>query len=245
MNFALLLSGGTGSRMGTNVPKQYIPVAGYMIVTRALLQLAKHPLIDGLQVVAAPSWRESILEDWRKALPAEGLSAEDPEKGNVLHFSDPGENRQSSILNGLRDIMQRAGEEDVVLVHDAARPALAEDTIRACLDACGEHDGAMPVLPMKDTVYYSESGQRVDRLLDRGKIFAGQAPEAYRLGRYLKANEELLPDRILSICGSTEPAVLAGMDIAMIPGDEGNFKITTPGDLKRYIVMIEAGESIG
>ena len=61
------------------------------------------------------------------------------------------------------------------------------------------------------------------------------------MGKYLEANESLLPDRILQINGSTEPAVMAGMDIAMIPGEEKNFKITTQADLERFCRMIERG----
>ncbi len=88
---------------------------------------------------------------------------------------------------------------------------------------------------MKDTVYYSESGKSVDRLLDRSCIYAGQAPEVYRLDKYIEANERLLPDEIYKINGSTEPAVLAGLMVAMIPGDENNYKITTQKDLERFV----------
>ncbi len=91
---------------------------------------------------------------------------------------------------------------------------------------------------MKDTVYTSTNGKTITSLLDRSQIFAGQAPELFRLGIYLEANRRLLPDQILRINGSTEPAVLAGMDIAMIPGDEGNFKITTKTDLERFLEKI-------
>ncbi len=102
----------------------------------------------------------------------------------------------------------------------------------------------MPVLPMKDTVYYSRDGQTVGKLLDRSTIYAGQAPEVFVLGRYYEANRRLLPDDILRINGSTEPAILAGMDIAMIPGDEGNFKITTKADLERFERIMEERKGI-
>lgn len=103
------------------------------------------------------------------------------------------------------------------------------------MDAASKgHDGAMPVLPMKDTVYLSEDGVSVSELLNRSRLFAGQAPELFDLEKYYTANMALLPDRILSINGSTEPAVMAGMDIAMVAGDEGNYKITTAADLERF-----------
>ena len=143
-----------------------------------------------------------------------------------------------SIFNGLQDLAKIYGEESIVLIHDAARPFVSAAQIQACMDACRLHDGAMPVLPMKDTVYYSEDGDAVSRLFEREKVFAGHAPEAFVLGKYLAANRALLPDRILQIKGSTEPAVMAGMDIAMIPGDEGNFKITTKADFERYEAIL-------
>ena len=92
---------------------------------------------------------------------------------------------------------------------------------------------------MKDTVYYSRDGYTVGKLLDRKTIYAGQAPEVFLLGKYYEANRRLLPDRILRINGSTEPAIMARMDIAMIPGDEGNFKITTRADLERFTKIIQ------
>jgi 2-C-methyl-D-erythritol 4-phosphate cytidylyltransferase len=96
-------------------------------------------------------------------------------------------------------------------------------------------DGAMPVLPMKDTVYLSEDGLSVSALLERKQVFAGQAPESFRFGKYIAANEVLLPEKILKINGSAEPAILAGMQIKMISGDENNYKITTETDLRKFI----------
>ena len=159
----------------------------------------------------------------------------------ITGFSNPGRTRQLSILNGLRDIdtyvksSDKPDEDPVVIVHDSARPNLTTEYLDRCLDAIEGCDGVMPTLPMKDTVYYSENGTKVDRLLDRSCIYAGQAPELYRLKKYLEVNEKLLPDEILRINGSTEPAVMAGLDVAMIPGDENNYKVTTKKDMDRFI----------
>ena len=155
-------------------------------------------------------------------------------------FSAPGETRALSILNALRDVASFASDDDIVIIHDAARPFVSPEQISDLIDACREHDGALPVLPMKDTVYLlPESTQAGIELLDRSRIVAGQAPEAFRFGKYLAANEALLPDRIKTINGSTEPALLAGMDIVTIPGDEKNFKVTTKEDLARYIRILD------
>ena len=231
MNIALVLSGGTGTRLGGDIPKQYIKVKGRMLIAYCLNMFAAHSAIDGIFVVAAPEWRDEILKECESL----GIG-----KAAITGFSDPGRTRQLSILNGLRDIDTYVksldkNDDPVVIIHDAARPNLTAEYLNRCLDAIEGCDGVMPTLPMKDTVYYSENGTKVDRLLDRSCIYAGQAPELYRLKKYLEANEKLLPDEILRINGSTEPAVMAGLDVTMIPGDENNYKVTTKKDMDRFI----------
>lgn len=228
MNYAIVLSGGIGNRMGLDTPKQYIRINGKMIlsfVLERLAELEEAGALNGTVIVAAPEWREQI-------------EAEMPEGLCFLGFANPGENRQLSIYSGMKELEMLAPcatlKDSVIIVQDAARPGTSLELFQSCLKAAAEHDGAIPVLPMKDTVYISEDGKRISSLLDRGRIFAGQAPEAFLFGKYLTANEALLPERILQINGSTEPAIMGGMDIVMIPGDEANYKITTRADLKRF-----------
>lgn len=228
MNIALILSGGTGTRLGGDIPKQYIEAGGHLIISYCIACLSMHEGIDRIQIVAEPVWQERILACLDEERARERF------KGKFSGFSLPGQTRQLSILSGLEDIIEYADEEDCVLIHDAVRPLLTETLISDCLDAIDGHDGVLPTLPMKDTVYLSKDGERISALLDRKEIFAGQAPELFRIGPYLDANRKLLPNRILEINGSTEPAVLSGMDIVMIPGDENNFKITTRADLERF-----------
>lgn len=228
MTIALILSGGTGTRLGADIPKQYIEVNGRPIISYCLETLLLHPKIDGVQIVADSFWQQFLLEELDK------LQGREKFRG----FSASGETRQLSILNGLEDIRAYASEEDVVMIHDAARPCLTAGLVSEGLAAIQGYDGVLPVLTMKDTVYLSEDGKRVSSLLNRSQVFAGQAPEFFMLGKYYEANKCLLPDKIYSINGSTEPAILAGLDIVMIPGEEGNFKITTKADLERFQQII-------
>ena len=240
MNIALILSGGSGVRVGSSIPKQYIEVAGRPIITYCIKTLSAHDAVDVIWIVAEKEWQEKIIA-WLKMY---GLESK------VKGFSLPGENRQLSILNGLEDIAVFADKEDYVMIHDAARPCLSVQMITACFAGITGHDGVLPVLPMKDTVYLSADGKVISSLLDRKQIFAGQAPEVFVLGKYLNANRELLAKEcenaegkmqsaILTINGSTEPAILAGLDVAMIPGEEANFKITTREDLEHFRKLIE------
>lgn len=242
MNYAIILSGGVGTRLGLDIPKQYYEVNNRPIIRDVIETLEQSDVVDGIVIVAASEWQDYVREQMT-----------DYEK--FIGFALPGENRQLSIYSGLcliRDVLcgnrnpdaKGAGylsdkmrvewNEVIVLIQDAARPNTSKELIEKCFSLEGNVDGAMPVLPMKDTVYLSEDGLSVGSLLDRKQIFAGQAPECFRFGKYLAANEALLPEKILNINGSTEPAILAGMNIQMIPGDEDNYKITTEADLRRY-----------
>lgn len=227
MNIALILAGGTGSRFGGNIPKQYLEVAGKPVISYCLKTFAGHEKIDGIQIVADKGWRPFIQE----CIDTEG-------RKKLRGFSMPGKNRQLSIWNGLRDILQYGCEEDVVIVHDAARPLVSVRIISDCLEICKEHDGALTAIPVKDTVYYGRNG-KIESLLDRDRLIEGQAPEAFRVGPYYHANEMLLPDKILQINGSTEPAVLAGLDIGCVAGEERNFKVTTKEDLERFAQILQ------
>ena len=225
MKVALILSGGTGLRLGSDIPKQYIEVAGRPIISYCLETLSSHEEVEALQIVADPAWQDLIWNCLRQT----------DSKKKFRGFSEPGENRQLSIFHGLQDLRTYAEDSGYVFIHDAARPCLSPEQITDCLQGAEGHEGLMPVLPMKDTVYTSlDGGKSVAALLDRSTVYAGQAPEVFRIGRYYEANQKLFPDRIRQINGSTEPAVLDGMEIIMIPGDEGNFKITTKADLERF-----------
>lgn len=229
MAVALILSGGTGTRLGADIPKQYIEVYDRPVISYCIERLSCHEKIGGIQIVAATQWHEKI---------GDCLIKYDKNK-KFRGFSTPGENRQLSIYNGLTDIRGYADDSDIVLVHDAARPLLSVKMITDCLEAVQDHDGVVPVLPMKDTVYQSMDGKKISALIKRSEIYAGQAPEAFRIGAYCEANRRLCPDKILTINGSTEPAVMAGMDMVMIAGDEGNFKITTAEDLERFKGIVQ------
>ncbi|MCR4739804.1 MAG: 2-C-methyl-D-erythritol 4-phosphate cytidylyltransferase [Lachnospiraceae bacterium] len=252
MNTALILSGGVGTRISSDIPKQYIKTGKHMMISHCIQAVLSCRAVDHVQIVADAKWRDAISSD--AAALTGGRFTE-----SFIGFSDPGENRQLSIYNGLTGILAyyekkggdpvcttgRSGEtdSDVVIIHDAARPFVTAKLLNECIDACRSHDGAMPALPMKDTVYLSEDGVSISSLLDRGKIYAGQAPEAFRLEKYYDAVKALLPDKILKINGSSEPAIIAGLDVAIIKGDENNFKVTTDNDLEKCLKILDPAES--
>lgn len=232
MNYALLLSGGVGLRLQSQMPKQYLRVKEKMLVTYSLETLVNFQSVDAVVIVAEAERVAIILEDAKN----NGISTE-----KIVGFAEPGETRQQSILSGMEKILEygEVSDSDTILVQDAVRPLVTTKQIDACYDAIGGRDGVMPALPMKDTVYVSEDGRNVSKLIERSRVFAGQAPELFKLKKYYQANISLLPDRIKKINGSSEAAIMAGMDIAMIPGEEENFKITTQTDFDRFCWIMD------
>ena len=239
MNYAVILSGGVGSRLKEiDIPKQYYKVCGRTVLSYCMEGLEQAACIDAYVIVADSAWQRRISEEI-------SLLSQRGQAGfgkKFQGFAQPGQNRQLSVLHGLLSLESRAQEDDIVLIQDAARPCTSEALVQRCIYAAGRAEGAMPVLHMTDTVYYSADGKKVDSLLERDKILAGQAPEAFLYGKYLRANQRLLPEEILRINGSSEPALKAGMEIALVEGEKQNFKITTAEDLARFEKMMEGKE---
>lgn len=129
---AILLSGGAGTRLASDIPKQYIRIGGRMIVTYSLETLITHPLVDEVCIVAESAWYERILCE----LAGKGIAAD-----KLMGCAEPGYNRQESILNGLETVIAKrnGGAEpltpsDQVLIHDAARPILTGNrSVHACM----------------------------------------------------------------------------------------------------------------
>jgi len=228
MVVAIILSGGSGLRTGLDVPKQYIMIKDRMLIEYSLNAVAHCDAIDYFCVVAASLWRDKIERSMSSIC-----------KGKFIGFANPGEKRQLSIVSGLHLIKDYFGKNglsaDKVLIHDAARPNVSAYMMEEYINAMKDHDGVIPVIPMKDTVCISNDGKSVSGLLDRKKVYVGQAPEVYDFNKYFKANESLFPEVIKSVKGSSEPAALAGMDIIMAEGSKKNYKIITKDDIDKFI----------
>lgn len=228
-NIAVILSGGTGTRIGGNVPKQYLEVNGTAIIMYCVETIAKMPEIEEMVICLADEWKPFLQEELQKA-----------DITKPVEYSQPGEVRQLTIYNALKVLREQGVEDDaIVVIHDAARPLVSEALLRRCIDGCNEADGVLPVLPVKDTLYMSKDGNSISALLKRSEIVAGQAPEAFRFGKYLAVHDQMKYEDILKISGSTEIAYKAGLKIQLVPGEELNFKITTTEDLENLKHVLE------
>lgn len=233
MIIAIILSGGVGSRMGLDIPKQYVMVNEQPVLNYCLKTFLNTEKIDALVIGVADEWIEFVKEH---------LANLNPTK--PVYYAKSGETRQYSIYNALKVIRENGfSDNSIVIIHDGARPLVSQELINRCLDGCKDADGIMPVIPVKDTTYLSEDGKHIHSLLDRSHLWAGQAPEAFRLGKYLKVHDEMPRENLLKINGSTEIAFKAGLNCQMVEGDPMNFKITTPEDLSNFEAIVK-NESI-
>lgn len=229
MNIAIILAGGTGTRIGTDIPKQYIKVLGKPIILYCLEKFESHRQIDNIVVVASEIWQNYIMS-WIKQESLAKFSC----------FAPAGSSRQHSIVNGLIKAKSiGATQNDNIIIHDAARPNVSENIISQCIEGLSGYDGVMPVLPVKDTIYLSKDGEQITSLLNRDQLYAGQAPESFKYGKYFEINNGMTEADLSKVKGSSEIAYRHGLKIRMIQGDEHNYKITTKEDMNKFIKEIE------
>ena len=229
MVYALILSGGKGVRLGGDIPKQYIEVGGKPVIGYSLDTFQKHEKIDGIVIVADTSWQDYLS----KYIENNGIS-----KFSV--FAPAGISRTHSILNGMKALKDINAEDDaIVIVHDAARPGVTDSIIDGCVAGLDENDCAMPVLPVKDTVYLSKDHKTISSLLKRDELVAGQAPESVRLGQYYGIISAKTDEELMSISGTSAVVYESGLKVGLFEGSEKNYKITTTADLEKFRREIE------
>ncbi len=225
MNYALILAGGVGSRVGEDVPKQFYEVNGKPIIAYSLETYQKNHLIDSIYIVISEEWKDYVLE-------VIGKFRITKFKG----FALSGTCRQYSILNGIENMkLDGAKDEDLIIIHESARPNITDELITACLSELEHGECVMPALPVKDAIYVSQDGKIVSSLTEKSELFAGQSPESFRFGAYYKMNKQLSMEELKEIKGTSELAYKCGVDIHLIEGDENNYKVTTKDDLITFI----------
>ncbi len=231
MNYAIILSGGVGTRLGANIPKQYLEVNGRTVLSYSLEAFQNHKDVDKIVIVASPKFNELVLEEVKN----HGIT-------KFLRIAPAGISRQHSILSGLKAIAdyENITDQDIVLIHDGVRANVSQDIISDSLSFDG-YDGALPTISITDTVFYSENGKAIEGVLDRNKIFAGQTPEGFKLKKYLDCHNGLSEQEILSSTGSSVLAFNCGMKIRLSLGKPSNYKITTIEDLEKFEIEKNKG----
>jgi 2-C-methyl-D-erythritol 4-phosphate cytidylyltransferase/2-C-methyl-D-erythritol 2,4-cyclodiphosphate synthase len=222
---ALVLAGGSGSRFGSEIPKQYLDLAGQPVLRRALSNLRGHASVGAVRAVIRPEDRE------RYDRAAAGIDLLEPVAGGV--------SRQQSARLGLESLTDLA--PDLVLIHDGARPFVDGPMVSRALAALAEAPAALPALPVGDTLKRSADGESVAGTVDRAGLWRAQTPQAFRY-RDILAAHRAAADR--SLTDDAAVAEAAGLAVRLILGSEDNLKITTADDLARARRMLAAGSEV-
>jgi 2-C-methyl-D-erythritol 4-phosphate cytidylyltransferase len=212
--WAILAAAGQGDRLGLDRPKAFAPLNDRPLVAEPLERLDASDWIEGIVVAAPPEWEEPCI-----------LVAEEVAAGKVAATVTGGESRSESVRAALAEVPEEA---TVVLVHDAARPLVTDEVIERVITALGDGwDGAVPALPISDTVKRVE-GEAVSETLDRQGLVAVQTPQAFVapiLRAAVTGEVSSAPD-----CASLVEA--RGGRVRVVEGDRRLVKVTEPLDLE-------------
>ncbi|HEX4570098.1 MAG TPA: bifunctional 2-C-methyl-D-erythritol 4-phosphate cytidylyltransferase/2-C-methyl-D-erythritol 2,4-cyclodiphosphate synthase [Dongiaceae bacterium] len=210
---ALIVAAGRGYRLGGALPKQYLPLAGRPVLRYSLETFARHPAIDAVRVVI----HRDDLELYERA--AHGLDLLSPVEG--------GATRQDSVRLGLESLGEVKPAR--VLIHDAARPFADAGLIQRMVDALAATPGAIPALPVADTIKRGVEGLIVETV-DRHALWRAQTPQAFRYSEILAAHRSAAGQELTDDAAVAEAA---GLAVGLVQGAEENFKVTTEADLSR------------
>ncbi|CUJ93037.1 Bifunctional enzyme IspD/IspF [Shimia thalassica] len=204
---AVIVAAGRGTRAGAGIPKQWRPLAGLRVADWAIKAFTNHPQIDHVVVVVHPDDTE-----FTQSLDVETVSG--------------GASRDQSVRAGLEALAGRGF--DAVLIHDVARAGVSAEVITDVIAALGQSAGAAPALAVTDALWRGHNGN-VSGTQDREGLFRAQTPQGFRFEDILSAHRT----HAGGAADDVEVARAAGLDVAIVAGNEANLKITTPGDFAR------------
>ena len=215
-NYGIILAGGTGSRIGGDIPKQYLSLNGKEIIAWSMLAFEKNSYIDGIIVVAAQPYHELILDISHRY-----------EISKFIKVVTGGNTRQQSSYQAVSSI--NFNDDDILLIHDAARPFISQEIINNSINSCKKHKAVATYVKTIDTITIIRDGMVVE-IPKRDELYNTQTPQSFQyklikhahsIGKNLNATDDV--------------ALLLKLKIPVYPikGEYSNIKITTPEDYQR------------
>lgn len=220
MDYIIIVAGGKGLRMGSDIPKQFLPIGGKPVLMRTLERFRQYSTT--LQIILVlPKAQQDY---WQKLCKEYAFDID-------YQLADGGETRFHSVQNGLAKIPDNA--QGVVGVHDGVRPFPSIDVIRNCYETAREKKAVIPVIPVVETVRHLKGDTSVT--VPRNDYRLVQTPQTFDIQLLKAANRQPYND------GFTDDASVVetfGFNITLVEGNRENIKITTPYDLKIAEVLI-------
>lgn len=227
MNIAVVLAGGTGQRMGCDVPKQFIEVNGKPVIVHTLSVFERHPLIDAIIVVCL----KSRMDRAKTMLEKYGIS-------KVVRIVEGGGDVQQSTYNGLcaadKWMHGKADNDEdcMVVIHDSVRPMINNELITANIENARKYGNSITVAPPTDTFVIEENGKQ--KLFPREHVHIVRAPQVFRLNDILRLHEQAARDGKHGFSDCCSMLCEYGIPFHETMGDNTNIKITYPEDMMMF-----------
>lgn len=222
MNYAVVLAGGKGERFGSGkVSKQFIELTGVPMIVYSLQTAEKNKNIDEVCIVVSEKEEDNV----RRWIKKYGIT-------KVKYYVRPGKERQKSVYNGLQKIPAKA--RDTVMIMTAVCPFVSQKTIDKHYEMIKEYDATITVVKATDAITFSNDGKKVNRTLQKKKIYLQQGPQVFRYGTLLLGHKMYMDDEEYSKADVTEDSELVlniGVECYMVLGDRFCIKVTYPEDL--------------
>ncbi|WP_095589749.1 bifunctional 2-C-methyl-D-erythritol 4-phosphate cytidylyltransferase/2-C-methyl-D-erythritol 2,4-cyclodiphosphate synthase [Actibacterium ureilyticum] len=215
---AIIVAAGRGTRAGGAIPKQFQPLLGTSVLQRSADAMLSHPRIDTVVVVIHP--QDAAL-----------FASACPDLDRRVTLTTGADSRDGSVRAGLAALPEGC---DRVLIHDGARPLVSAALIDAVLAGLADHDGAAPALAVTDALWRGAGG-RVTGMQPRDGLYRAQTPQGFHLNA-IRAAHEAHPG---GAADDVEVALAAGLDVAVVEGEEQNIKLTHPQDFDRAARLLQ------
>jgi 2-C-methyl-D-erythritol 4-phosphate cytidylyltransferase len=227
---SIVVAGGQGIRMGAQTRKQYLILEGRPVLVRTLDVFDRYPGMDAIIVVVPEPDRDfcgtQMIQPRRFTRP--------------VHLAPGGKTRQQSVQNGVQAALGLAKDpqQTLVFIHDGVRPFVSGALLDRLRETAVRTGACIPVLPVTDTLKQVDHQDRIIATVDRNRLFRAQTPQVFYLDRIARA---LAHADITGFAGTDDASVMAhaGFEIATVPGDPANIKLTTPHDLTlaRHLIL--------
>lgn len=233
-NIAIIFAGGSGARMGSGLPKQFIEIEGKPIIIHTLDIFEDHPMIDEIYIACKPEYIKTLDKMVRRNMITK-----------VVKIVEGGATGQDSIYNAVKAAYEDNGPDNIILIHDGVRPIVTDDTITNNIITAKEKGSAITCTKFIETPIISVGGEIVEDSPSRENFYTAQAPQSFLLGQVIKAHETVRKtnpnyDGIIDTCTLMKKM---GKEVYLVEGNRGNIKVTTPEDLFMFKAMMEYRET--
>ena len=225
MNTAVIIAGGSGHRMGQDIPKQFINVYDKPILIYTLEAFQKHPKIDAIEVVCIDGWHDMV---W--------AYAKQFRIDKLKWIVSGGKTGQESIRNGVFNLEGKCSEEDIVVIHDGIRPLVDETVLSDVIVTCEKYGNAVTSLPYNEQIFVVDDEISTVKYIPRETLCRVSTPQAYRFGKLDRAYHEAF-EKEIGIYGSSYANTMMvelGERLYFAAGSDKNIKLTTPDDLEMF-----------